>query len=328
MRRREFIAGTALSTATWPFASHAQKHPPNPVIGVVRISARGESPHFEDAFRQGLAQVGYVENQNVTIEWRWADGHYERLPDILNELVARRVDVMAVPGATAAALAAKTVTKTIPTVFMLGVDPVEFGLVASLAHPGGNMTGVAQLMTPATAKRLDLLRQLVPTSKTFGLLTHPANPFGQAERSVLDETARALGVELHVTDVEREDDIDASIAKLITLGAHAIIIGGDSFYLYRVGLVARLAARYGIPSIAQWREYPAAGGLMSYGNDISEAFRLTGVYVGRILDGEKPTDMPVQQPTRFNLAINLKTAKTLDFMIPDRLLATADEVIE
>jgi putative ABC transport system substrate-binding protein len=173
MRRREFITGTAVSVATWPPAARAQQ-PPIPAIGVVRISARGD--HFEDAFRQGLAQAGYAENRNVAIEWRWAEGHYERLPDILNELIARRVAVIAVPGATAAALAAKAATKTIPIVFMLGIDPVEFGLVASLAHPGGNITGVAQLMTPAMAKRLDLLRQLVPTSVTFGLLTNPANP--------------------------------------------------------------------------------------------------------------------------------------------------------
>ena len=296
-------------------------------IGVVRISGRGD--HFEDAFRQGLAQTGYAENRNVAIEWRLAEGHYERLPDILNELIARRVAVIAVPGNTASALAAKAATKTIPIVFTLGVDPVEFGLVATLAHPGGNMTGVAQLMTTAMAKRLDLLRQLVPTSVTFGLLTNPANPsFSQAERSVAEATARTLGLELHVVNAERQDDIEASIAKLIDLGAHAILIGGDSYYFNRPGLIAGLAARYAIPTIAQWREYPAAGGLMSYGNDINEADRLTGIYVGRILNGEKPADMPVQQPTKFDLVINLKTAKTLGFTIPDKLLAIADEVIE
>ena len=191
------------------------------------------------------------------------------------------------------------------------------------------MTGVAQLMTPALAKRLDLLRQLVPTSVTFGLLTNPANPsFSQAERSVAEATARTLGLELHVVNAERQDDIEASIAKLIDLGAHAILIGGDSYYFNRPGLIAGLAARYAIPTIAQWREYPAAGGLMSYGNDINEADRLTGIYVGRILNGEKPADMPVQQPTKFDLVINLKTAKTLGFTIPDKLLAIADEVIE
>ena len=327
MQRRKFITILGGAAAAWPLAAHAQQ-PPIPRIGVVRISARGESPHFEDALRQGLAQAGYAENRDVAIEWRWAEGHYERLPDILNELIARRVAVIVVPGSTAGALAAKAATKTIPTVFMLGVDPVEFRLVASLAHPGGNMTGVAQLMTPAMAKRLDLLRQLVPTSVTFGLLTNPANPFSQAESGVAASTARTLGLVLHIVDAERQDDIDASIEKLIALGAHAIVVGGDSYYLYRVGVIAGLASRHAIPTIAQWREYPAAGGLMSYGNDISEAFRLTGNYVGRILNGENPADMPVQQPTKFDLVINLKTAKTLGFTVPDKLLATADEVIE
>ena len=211
---------------------------------------------------------------------------------------------------------------------MLGVDPVEFGFVASLAHPGGNMTGVAQLMTPLMAKRLEFLRQLVPASLRFGLITNPANPFGKAERSVAEATARTLGLELYVENAERLDDIDPSIGKLIDLGARAIVIGGDSIYLHRVDLIASLAARHAIPTISQWGEYPAAGGLMSYGNDTSEAFRLTGVYIGRILDGEKPADMPVQQPTKFELIINLKTAKALGLTIPDKLLALADEVIE
>ena len=324
--RRELMVALASAAVICPVRAQQR---PMPVIAVVRIGKREDTPHLDAAFRQGLAQASYVENQNVAIERRWAEGHYERLPGILAELVSRRVAVIAVLGNTASALAAKAATKSIPTVFMLGVDPVEVGLVANLAHPGGNMTGVAQLMTRAVAKRLDLLRQLVPTSLRFGLMTNPANPsFSQAERSVAEATARTLGLELYIENAERQEDIDPSFAKLIAEGVHAIVIGGDSYYLYRAGLIANLAARYAIPTIAQWDAYPAAGGLMSYGNDIPEAFRLAGVYVGRILDGEKPADMPVQQPTKFELVINLKTAKALGLTIPDELIALADKVIE
>lgn len=327
MRRREFIAGTAVFAAAWSLAARAQQ-PPIPVIGVVRTTARGEQPQFDEAFRQGLAETGYIEGRNVAIEWRWAEDHFERFPNLLHDLVARRVSVIAVLGSSAAALAAKAATGAIPTVFMIGVDPVEFGLVASLAHPAGNMTGVAQLMTLVTAKRLDLLRQLVPTSVKFGLLTNPAQPFSQAERNVAEATARTLGLELYVVGAERQDDIDASMAKLISLGARAIIVGGDTLFLHRVGQIADLAARHAIPTVAQWREYPAAGGLMSYGNNIPEAFHLAGSYVGRILGGQNPSDMPVQQPTKFEFVLNRATAKSLGLEFPPTMLAVADEVIE
>ena len=327
MRRRNFIALLGSAAAAWPLAARAQQ-PALPVIGVVRIATRGQSPHLEDAFRQGLTQAGYVENQSVAIEWRWAEGRYERLPGILAELVSRRVAAIAVPGAAATALAAKAATQTIPIVFMMGGDPVEFDLVASLAHPGGNITGVAMLQTPVVAKRLDLLHQLIPPAVTIALLTNPANPFGQAERREVETAARTLGLELHIANAKHQDEIDALFPSLIAQGARAIVIGADAYYFNQRSQIAALAARYAIPAIAQWREYPAAGGLMSYGSNIPDAYRLTGIYVGRILKGEKPADMPVQQPTKFELVINLKAAKALGLSIPPTLLATADEVIE
>jgi len=327
VKRREFITLLGGAAAAWPLAARAQQ-PAMPVVGVVRIATPGESPHLEHAFRQGLAQAGYVENQNIGIEWRWAEGRYERLPDILAELVGRRVAAIAVPGAAATALAAKAATHTIPIVFMMGGDPVEFGLVASLARPGGNITGVAMLQAPVVAKRVDLLHQLIPTALTIGLLTNPTNPFGEAERREVQTAVRTLGLELHVANAKDQDEIDASFQNLIAQGARAIVIGADAYYFNQRKQIAALAASYSIPAIAQWSEYTASGGLMSYGNNIPDAYRLTGVYVGRILKGEKPSDLPVEQPTKFDFVINLATAKALGLTIPDKLLALADEVIE
>jgi putative ABC transport system substrate-binding protein len=324
--RRELIAALGAAAVTWPVMAPAQQQP-MPVIGVVRMAKRGGSTHLEDAFRQGLKQVSYVENQNVVVEWRWAEGRYERLPGILAELVDRRVAAIAVPGATEMALAAKAATQTIPIVFLMGFDPVEFGLVASLAHPGGNITGVAVLRANVVAKQVDLLHQLIPTAATIALLTNPA-PFSQTERQEFEAAARTLGLEPHVANAKRQDEIDASFPDLIARGARAIMIGADPYYFNQRSQIAALAARYAIPAIALWREYPAAGGLMSYGSDLPDAYRLTGEYVGRILKGEKPADMPVQQPTKFELVINLKTAKALGLAIPDKLLALADEAIE
>ena len=325
--RRDFITLLGGAAATWPVVARAQQ-PAMPVIGVARIATRGESANLEQAFRQGLMQAGYVDNQNVAIEWRYAEGHYERLPGILAELVGRRVAAIAVPGAAASALAAKAATQTIPIVFMMGGDPIEFGLIASLAHPGGNITGVAMLQAPVIAKRLDLLHQLVPATATIALLTNPANPFGEAERREVQAAARSLGLELHVANAKHPDEIDVFFPNLIAQGTRAIVLGADAFFLNQRNQIAALAARYAIPAITQWREYPAAGGLMSYGNSIPDAYRLMGVYVGRILKGEKPADLPVQQPTKFDLVINLHAAKALGLTVPDRVLALADEVIE
>ena len=299
-----------------------------PVVGIVRIAKRGDSTDMEDAFRKGLAQVGYVDNQNVILEWRYAEGDYQRLPSIMAELIDRKVAAIATLGAVATAIAAKGATQVIPIVFMIGADPIDFGLVASLAHPGGNLTGVAQLQTQYVAKRLELMHQLIPTAATIALLTDPANPFSQRESREAVVSARSLGLELHVANATNQDEIDASFPSLIALGVRAIMIGGDAFFFNQRSQIAALASRYAIPAIGQWREYPAAGGLMSYGNSVSDAYRLTGIYVGRILQGERPADMPVQQPTKFEFIINLKTAKALGLIIPDKVIALADEVIE
>jgi putative ABC transport system substrate-binding protein len=327
IRRRELLAALGGGIVAWSVTALAQQHP-MPVIGVVRIGKHREGTHVEDAFRRGLKQVGFIENENVVIEWRYAEDDYGRLPHIMADLVDHRVAVIAAPGAVASALAAKAATQTTPIVFMMGVDPVDFGLVESLAHPGGNLTGVAQLQTRYVAKRLELLHQLAPTATTLALLTNPANPFSRTESREADAAARSLGLELHVANAINQTEIEASFPSVIAQGARAIILGGDSLFFYQCSQVAALASRYAIPAIGQWREYPAAGGLMSYGNNVPDAYRLTGTYVGRILKGEKPADMPVQQPTKFELVINLKTAKALGVSIPDRLLALADEVIE
>lgn len=324
--RRELIAGLAGAALALPATAAAQQV--MPVIAVVRIGSRGGTTHLEDAFRGGLTQAGYVENQNVAIEWRWAEGHYERLQSILAELVGRRVTVIAALGATATVLAAKAATQTIPIVFTLGSDPVEFGLVASLARPGGNITGVALLQTPAVAKRLDILHDLVPSATTIALVIDPANQFGKVERRQVEAAARKLGLELQVAGAKTPGEIDTLFPDLVGRGVGAIMIGTDAFYVNQRRQIATLAARYAIPAIAHWREYPEAGGLISYGNNLRDAYRLAGSYVGRILNGEKPVDMPVQQATKFELIINLKTAKALGLTIPDKLLALADEVIE
>jgi putative ABC transport system substrate-binding protein len=273
-------------------------------------------------------RTGYVENQNVAIEWRWTDGRYEHLQGILAELVDRHVVAIAVPGAAATALAAKAATLTIPIVFMIGFDPVELGLVTSLAHPGGNLTGVAMLRAPVIGKQVDLLHQLVPTAATIALLTNPANPLSQRERRDVEAAVRTLGLELIVGNARDEAELDTAFPDLSARGARAMIIGAEAFYIQQSSQIAALAARYAIPAIALWSEYPKAGGLMSYGSNIPDAYRLAGEYVGRILKGEKPADMPVQQPTKFGLVINLKTAKALGLTVPVKLIAIADDVIE
>ncbi|WP_439399267.1 ABC transporter substrate-binding protein [Bradyrhizobium sp. PMVTL-01] len=324
MQRRDFIRLAGAATA-WPLAARAQ---PRHTIGVVRIPKRGESAHLEDAFRKGLAQTGYIENQNVVIEWRYAEGDYRRLTGIVTELVDRRVEAIIALGATTTALAAKAATQTIPIVFMLGSDPIKFGLVASFSHPGGNITGVSILQGPVVTKRLDLLHQLIPTATTFAVLVAPDNAFSETERDEAEAAARTLGLELHVANPKRQDDFDTLFPDLISRGVRGIMIGTDAIYLGLSGQIAASAARYAMPSAAQWREYPAAGGLMSYGSNVAEGYRLAATYVGRILNGEKPADMPVQQPTKFEFVINLATAKALRLTIADKMLAIADEVIE
>jgi putative ABC transport system substrate-binding protein len=326
MRRRDVIALLG-GAAAWQSAASAQQ-PGMPIVGLLRQGSRSQTPDLVDAFHQGLRETGYVENQNVTIEYRWAEGRNARVPALLTDLVQRQVAVIAVPGSTGAALAAKSATRTIPIVFMMGADPVELGMVASLARPGGNMTGVAQLMVPVLAKRLGLLRQLVPRAHTIALLINPTNPFGEAERREMQTAMQTLGLRLYVVHATNKDEIDEAFASMMAEGVGALLIGADVFFLLQQVQIAILAARYAIPAISHYREFPPAGGLMSYGNNLLEANRLVGVYVGRILRGDRPGDLPVTQPTKFDFMINLRTAKALRLEIPPTMLALADEVIE
>jgi ABC-type uncharacterized transport system substrate-binding protein len=327
MRRREFITLLGGAAATMSLTARAQQ-PKMPVVGLLRSGSAGENPRLMAAFHQGMRETGHVENQNVVVEYRYTDGRNDRLPALLLDLIGRQVAVIAVPGSTAAALAAKAATQTIPIVFMMGGDPIEFGLVSSLARPGGNVTGVAQLMVPVIAKRLELLHQLVPDTQAIALLLNPTNPFSEAERREVQAAVNALQLKLQVLYAQNADEIGVSFSTLKAQGAHALLLGADVYFLNQRAQIATLAARYAVPTISHYREYTEAGGLISYGNNLVEANRLTGIYVGRILGGDSPNDLPVLQPTKFDFVINLKVATALGLSIPDRLLALADEVIE
>jgi putative ABC transport system substrate-binding protein len=323
--RRDVILAIGAAVLGCSTTAFAQK--PMPVVGRVSIGKREDTS--VDAFLQGLAKAGYRENENVTIEWRFLEGRYDRLAGTLAELVDRQVAVIAVPGSAGTAIAAKEATKTIPIVFMTGADPVEIKLVESLAKPGGNATGVFLLHGAVIAKRVDIFRLLVPNLTTFGLLTNPSNPaFNQAERKAFEDAARSMGLELVVASASNQNEIDASFPKLVAQGARAVAVGADAVFFQQRGQIAALASRYAIPAVGGWSEYVTAGGLMSYATSQNEAQALTGYIVGRLLSGEKPSEMPVQQVTKFELVINLNAAKALGLTIPDKLLALADKVIE
>jgi putative tryptophan/tyrosine transport system substrate-binding protein len=298
-----------------------------PVIGFLGSTSPGVSAPSLAAFRQGLSETGYVERKDVAIEYRWAEGNYDRLPALAADLVSRKVDVI-VTGTTPATLAAKSATSTIPIVFMIGADPVEVGLVASLARPGGNLTGIAIMVTELTPKRLELLSDLVPQAKVIALLVNPNN--SNAERIIGDmqEAARARGVQLHILKAATESEIDAAFSTLVQLHASALLVGADPFFNSRREKLVALSARFAVPAIYQQREFAEVGGLISYGTSIPAANRQIGTYVGKILKGAKPADLPVQQPTTFELVVNLKTAKELGLTLPPSILARADEVIE
>jgi putative ABC transport system substrate-binding protein len=325
MRRRELmlLLGGAMTAAR----SLRAQQKATPVIGFLSAGSPGPSAYapYAGAFRQGLSDTGYVEGQNVAIEYRWAEGRYDRLPALAADLVGRKVDLIAALGGTSPALAAKAATSTIPIVFSVG-DPVGFGLIASLARPGGNLTGVSSL--DLTPKRLDLLSELVPRAKLIALLVNPSN--ATTERAVQDaeEAARTKGVQLRILKASTENEIDAAFATLVELHAGALILPSDAYLNSRREQIVALAARHAVPAIYDWREYPAAGGLISYGMSLPAAYRLVGVYAGKILKGAKPADLPVQQPTTFELVVNLKTAKALGLTIPQTILGRADEVIE
>jgi putative tryptophan/tyrosine transport system substrate-binding protein len=300
-----------------------------PVIGFLHIGAPGArvDPQVA-AFGQGLGEAGYVEGKNVTIEYRWAEGSYERLPALAAELVGRKVDLIVTAGGTPAALAAKSATSTIPIVFNFVSDPVAAGLVTGLARPGGNLTGFSNIDTQLTPKRLELLSELVPQAGVIALLVNPNSPSTEHVVRNVQEVAGAKGVQLHILKASAGSEIDTAFAKLVQLHVGALVVGADPFFFGRREQLVALAERHAVPAIYEWREYATAGGLVSYGTSLAAVYRQAGVYAGRILKGEKPADLPVQQPTTFELVVNLKTAKALGLTIPPSILARADEVIE
>jgi putative ABC transport system substrate-binding protein len=325
--RREFITLIGGTTA-WPLTARAQ-HSARPVVGILAgVSAERYVPYVA-AFRQGLSEVGYVEGQNVAIEYRSADGQYDRMPVLVANLIQRRVTAIVVFGSTPAALAAKAATATIPIVFLTGADTVKLGLVTSLNRPGGNLTGVTVLSADLGPKQLELLHELVPNATLIALLVNPTNrTFNEALSRDLQEAARRFGLRLHVLHASSEGDFDTVFASLVQLRVEGLVIGPDVFFTSRTEQLAALTLRHAMPTIYAYREYPEAGGLMSYGTSLTAAYHQVGVYTGRILRGEKPADLPVQQVTQIELILNLKTAKTLGLTFPITLLGRADEVIE
>jgi putative tryptophan/tyrosine transport system substrate-binding protein len=327
MRRREFITLIG-GVAAWPVAVRAQR-PTLPTIGWL-----GGSPTdvFSDRFasyRRGLNEAGYVEGQNVTFEYRWADGQYDRLPALAADLVRRRVAVIVALGSGPAALAAKAATQTIPIVFDVGFDPVENGLVATLSHPAGNLTGVVRLNAEVAAKRVSLLHEVTPTATSIGLLVNPTAGFNaDTQTKALQAGARALGLTSLVLNASDMSGIESAFATLAQERAGGLVVSGDPFFTGQNDKVAALAARYAVPAVYSWRVFTNAGGLMSYGPNLFDTDHQIGIYTGRILKGERPADLPVIQSTRFELVVNLKTAKTLGLTVPPTLLAIADEVIE
>jgi putative ABC transport system substrate-binding protein len=328
MRRRELIVllGGAM------IATHAlgAQQKAMPVIGWLSPG----SPQTDDipdrlgGFRQGLNEMGYVEGRNVTIEYRWAEGHYDRLPAFAADLVARKVDVIATSGGTLPARTAKSATALIPIVFETGIDPVETGLVDSFARPGGNLTGVTIITAELNPKRLELLCELVPHAGVIAMLVNPHSLFGGRMIRDVADAARTKGVQLPILKAGTENEFDVAFASLKELGAGALLVGNDPFFFSRREQLVTLAARDAIPAIYEWREFVAVGGLVSYGTSIARMYRRLGAYVGRVLAGTKPADLPVEQPTRFELVVNLKTAKELGLTVPPSILARADEVIE
>ncbi|HEX8164883.1 MAG TPA: ABC transporter substrate-binding protein [Beijerinckiaceae bacterium] len=327
MRRREILVGLAGAAALGrPFVSLAQQ--PAPVIGFLSSRSPGESAIVVDAFRQGLAQMGFVEGRNVGIAFRWAEGNYERLPALAAELVRLNVTVIFAAGSTPSARAAKDATQSIPIVFSAAPDPVAFGLVASFNRPGGNVTGMATLTAELGAKSVEILKEMVPGAKVVAYLVNPLAASAETETGGALEAARHLGIQVHVLRASTEREIEEAFALLKALGADGLVVQGEPSFDSRRERIAALAEQHRVPAKFAWREYVVSGGLMSYGTSLTESYRRGGLYVGRILKGEKPGDLPVMQPEKFELVLNLKTAKTLGIEVPPRLIERADDVIE
>jgi ABC-type uncharacterized transport system substrate-binding protein len=326
MRRREFFTLVG-GLAAWPLAARAQQ-PATPVIGYLDSRSPDEGESRAAAFRRGLQESGYIVGQNVAIEYRWADQQIDRLPAMAADLVKRHVTVIAT-GTTPAVLAAQAATTKIPIVFEVGTDPVRLGLVATLNRPGGNVTGVTNLIVEVAPKRLELLHELLPTAKVMALLLNPDDrALAQAQAREVLSAARNRGLELHVLNARSEGDFDAVFADIKRLRVGGLLIGGGSVFLRGVNKLAALTVRHAVPATSQWRSFPAAGGLMSYGSDFLDSYRMAGVYTGRVLKGENPAELPVVQATKFELVINLKAAKALGISVPPSMQARADEMIE
>jgi putative tryptophan/tyrosine transport system substrate-binding protein len=326
IRRREFITLLGSAAAAWPLVVRAQQ-PRIPVIGFLNSGTRGGFAHQVAAFHQSLNEAGFVEGRNVVIEYRWAEAHYDRLPALAADLVRRQVTVIAAT-TTPAALAAKAATSAIPIVSTAAADPVAAGLVAGLGRPGGNVTGVSNYLTDLGAKRLELLHELVPNATTVGMLVNPNYPDIEAQRRDVTEAAGKFGYQVHVVNAASEGDFERVFATLVQLKAGALLISPDALFLSHRELLVSLMARHALPAMYPQREFVLVGGLMSYAADVADGYRQAGTYVGRILKGANPADLPVVQPTKFDFFLNLKTARALGLQVPDKLLAIADEVIE
>jgi putative ABC transport system substrate-binding protein len=327
MNRREFITLIGSAAAAWPLVARAQQ-PAMPAVGYLNAGEKDLTSFRFTAFRQGLNETGFVEGRNVVVEYRWAEGHYDRLPALAADLVRSQVAVIVATGSPAAGLAAKAATTSVPVVFSSGSDPVKLGLVSSLSRPDGNLTGVNLYSAELITKQLDLLHELLPHAGNVAVLVNPAAPYAILEAEDARAAVRAHGQQLEIMQVSTQLDIDASFAAIVQKRIDVVLIATDRLFVENVDQIVALAARHAVPVMHYLHEYVAAGGLMSYGTSYSESYRQVGVYTGRILKGAKPGDLPVVQPNKFDLAINLKTAKALGLTVSSQLLARADEVIE